>query len=69
MIDADTYVYTKHSGNKMVMISLYVDDLLIASNDKNLLLDVKKSLNKRFEMKDLGSPNMSRIGVRLEVVC
>jgi transposase InsO family protein len=54
VIDADTCVYTKHSGNKMVMISLYVDDLLIASNDKNLLMGVKKSLNKRFEMKDLG---------------
>ena len=33
---------------------LYVDDILLASSDKNLLLETKRFLTSKFEMKDLG---------------
>ena len=53
-IDADCCIYIKKSNHKMIMVSLYVDDLMIASNCDKLCLDLKRSLNERFEMKDLG---------------
>lgn len=42
------------SRNKSIMVTVYVDDLLIATNDKKLLNQIKKSLAETFEMKDLG---------------
>jgi len=33
---------------------LYVDDILLASNDIDLLLEIKSFLSKNFEIKDLG---------------
>ena len=33
---------------------LYIDDILLATNDFNILHDTKKFLSKNFEMKDLG---------------
>jgi hypothetical protein len=36
------------------MITLYVDDLLIASNCDALMAETKQHMNDRFEMKDLG---------------
>ena len=35
-------------------IALFVDDLLIASNTKQMLQNEKRSLESKFEMKDLG---------------
>jgi hypothetical protein len=51
---ADTCMYIKHKEGKTVMIALYVDDLIIASNCNKLMRETKQYLNKRFEMKDLG---------------
>ena len=34
MIDEDHYLYVKRSKNKFVILSLYVDDILLAGNDK-----------------------------------
>jgi hypothetical protein len=54
VIDADCCIYMKTKREKTIMVSLYVDDLLIASNCKTLCAKLKVNLNKRFEMKDLG---------------
>ena len=37
-----------------VFLILYVDDILLASNNLGLLLDVKKMLSAKFKMTDLG---------------
>ena len=38
----------------MILI-LYVDDILLASNDINMLIETKQMLAQHFEMKDLGN--------------
>ena len=38
----------------MSFLVLYVDDILLVGNDKNLLNSVKEYLNSKFSMKDLG---------------
>jgi inosine/xanthosine triphosphate pyrophosphatase family protein len=37
-----------------VILVLYVDDILLASNDKNMLHETKNFLSSHFDMKDLG---------------
>ncbi|CAN6455989.1 unnamed protein product [Victoria cruziana] len=51
---ADKCVYQKFSGSKFVFLFLYVDDILIASNDLGLLYETKKFLSTKFNIKDLG---------------
>ena len=48
-------VYHKFSGSKFIFLLLYVDDILLATNDIGLLHDTKKFLTSQFEMKDLGN--------------
>ena len=47
-------VYKKASGNIVVFLVLYVDDMLLIGNDIPMLLSVKQWLGKCFSMKDLG---------------
>jgi hypothetical protein len=49
-----TIAYTKVDGGNFVLLSLYVDDILIASNDKVTLAKVKAWLSSKFDMKDMG---------------
>lgn len=44
----------KVNGSKIIFLVLYVDDILLATNDFSLLSDTKKFLSKYFEMKDMG---------------
>lgn len=46
------YVLMGQSG--MVLLALYVDDLLVAANNKALLEEVKQMLISQFKMKQLG---------------
>ena len=50
----DQCVYMKVSGSKFIFMVLYVDDILLASSDVNLLNDTKRLLSANFDMKDLG---------------
>jgi hypothetical protein len=50
----DNCVYTKFKNGKYIFLVLYVDDILLASNDMSLLQETKRFLSSKFEMKDLG---------------
>ena len=53
MIDEDHCVYIKKHKDKYALLSLYVDDILIARNDLEFVQTIKRSLSSTFEMKDM----------------
>lgn len=52
--NADTNVYKLTQGSSIVLLALYVDDVIFATNDQKLLSVVKEQLSSRFDMKDIG---------------
>ena len=50
----DGLIYHKFSGSKFIFLILYVNDILLASNDIGLLYETKKFLSKDINVKDLG---------------
>ena len=57
-------VYKRIQAQKIVFLVLYVDDILLIGNDKQVLSGVKDWLHKQFEMKDLGEANYI-LGIKL----
>jgi Reverse transcriptase (RNA-dependent DNA polymerase) len=51
-----------------MFLVLYVDDLLLASNDINMILETKKFLYKFFEMIDLGEASYV-LGLKIHRDC
>ena len=49
----DQYVYRKVNGSKIFFLVIYVDVILLASNDKGMIHEVKQFLSKSFDMKDI----------------
>lgn len=49
----DDCIYYKFSGSKHNFLVLYVDDILLASNNIGLLHETKRFLTNKFEIKDL----------------
>ena len=60
----DQCIYQKVSGSKICFLILYVDDILLATNDKGLLHEVKQFLSKNFDMKDMGDASYV-IGIKI----
>jgi len=53
--EEDNCIYAKfRGGNYIFLILLYVDDILLASNDRNLLQETKRFLSSNFDMKGMG---------------
>jgi hypothetical protein len=50
----DNCIYAKFKNGKYIFLILYLDDILLASGDVNLLQETKKFLSSKFDMKDLG---------------
>ena len=50
----DNCVYQKISGSKFIFLVLYVDGILLATNDIGILNETKRFLSNNFEMKGLG---------------
>ena len=53
----DRCIYLKVSGSKIMFLVLYVDDILLATNDLGMMKSTKNFLSKNFEMKDMGEAN------------
>ena len=53
----DSCIYLKISGRKFIFLILYVDDVLLTSNDLGFLMNFKRMLLQNFDMKDLGEAN------------
>jgi len=61
----DQCIYQKVSGSKICFLILYVDDILLATNDKGFLYVVKQFLSNRFDMKDMGYASYV-IGIKIQ---
>ena len=53
-IQKDNCMYFKSKGGQFIILVLYGDDILLASDDKNMLHETKNFLSSHFDMKDLG---------------
>jgi hypothetical protein len=60
----DQCIYLKVSGSKICFLVLYVDEILLATNDKGLLYEVKQFLSKNSDMKDMGEASYV-IGIKI----
>lgn len=47
-------LFIKRKGGKILIVSIYVDDLLFTSDDEELLIEFKRSMKDEFDMTDLG---------------
>jgi hypothetical protein len=62
----DHCIYLKQFPNgSFVYLLLYVDDMLIASHDKWLIVELKAQLSHEFDMKDLG-PAKKILGMEIQ---
>ena len=64
MMEEDHCMYIKRSNNHFIILSLYVDDILIAGNYKKLIDMTKKWLSSNFEMNDMGEASYV-LGVKI----
>ena len=53
IIHKDHCVYIKRHKGKHVLLSLYVDDILVVRNDLKFVQTIKRWLSSTFEMKDM----------------
>ncbi|XP_048140482.1 uncharacterized mitochondrial protein AtMg00810-like [Rhodamnia argentea] len=51
---SEATLYMKHKGDDLLIVSLYVDDLLITSGNAKLVEEFKREMMQIFEMTDLG---------------
>ena len=50
-------MYFQLIGDRVIYLVLYVDDMLLIGNDKEIIQDFKTQLFFKFDMKDLGAAN------------
>jgi hypothetical protein len=53
----DRCVYFKLIGDHLTYLVLYVDDMLLIGNNKEIIQDIKTQLSSKFDTKDLGASN------------
>ena len=54
----------KVGGSSFIFLVLYVDDILLATNDTDLLAKTKHMLCNHFDMKDLGEASFV-LGIKI----
>ena len=60
----DHCVYIWKCYDELTILSLYVDDILLAGNSPNMMSKTKSFLSSRFEMKDMG-PTTYVLGIKI----
>lgn len=63
--EVDQCIYYCVSKHSMVYVAIYVDDVLVFSNDKEATQRIKNVLSSKFKMKDMGSVS-SVLGMRVQ---
>ena len=51
-------LFTWNEKDKILILILYVDDIILACNDKIKMIEVKQNLIREFDMTDVGEPNV-----------
>lgn len=64
-LTSDPCIYTFSSNSKKIYIMIYVDDILLMSNDMYQIKIIKEYLSQEFEMKDLGEVEYF-LGIKIE---
>ena len=64
VMEEDHCVYVKRSKNSFLIMTLYVDDILLAGNNKLLIESTKAWLSSTFDMKDMGEASYV-LGVKI----
>jgi Reverse transcriptase (RNA-dependent DNA polymerase) len=52
-INADHTVFSRQYGDRITMLAMYVDDMIITRDDEGDIVQLKAILGKKFEIKDL----------------
>ncbi|KAL2243797.1 UNVERIFIED_CONTAM: Retrovirus-related Pol polyprotein from transposon TNT 1-94 [Sesamum indicum] len=60
----DKCIYCKVKGDKMIILCLYVDDILLIGSCLDIITETKLFLKNKFEMKDMGEANVI-LGIKL----
>ena len=63
---ADRSIMVTLYKSEFIMISIYVDNLLIAATSLELIKEVKGVLSKKFNMKDLEE---ARMIIEMQIIC
>ena len=66
--ECDKCIYSKSWNNLHVIISLYVDDMLIFCSNMHVINEMKNMLKSHFDMKDLGEANFI-LGMKITKTC
>ena len=53
----DHCVYFKLIDDHVIYLVLYMDDMLLVGNEKEIIQDLKTQLSSKFNMKDIGAAN------------
>ena len=62
----DYFLFTRQQGDSFIVLLVYVDDVLVASNDKKRVEEFKVLLDQKFKLKDLGELKYSLVWKWLE---
>ncbi|KAL2244235.1 UNVERIFIED_CONTAM: Retrovirus-related Pol polyprotein from transposon TNT 1-94 [Sesamum indicum] len=60
----DKCIYCKVKGDKMIILCLYVDDILLIGSCLDIITETKSFFQNKFEMKDMGEANVI-LGMKL----
>ena len=59
-------MYFRLIGDHLIYLVLYVDDVLLIGNNKEIIQDVKPQLSSKFDMKDLDASNFI-LGMEIKI--